>query len=116
MTTAGGAVKQPTIPFNPPALEGSELEYVRQTVESGHTSSAGPFSERASPLHKSDAGRKVSVGESDGHVTDDMSGRLLRLPFSDHLTDRDSDRVVASLVSALERNPSGGRPTRGCGS
>lgn len=38
------------VPFGQPALEGQELEYVRQAVEGGHTSSGGPFSARCSML------------------------------------------------------------------
>ncbi|HEX2403181.1 MAG TPA: dTDP-4-amino-4,6-dideoxygalactose transaminase, partial [Acidimicrobiia bacterium] len=41
------AVKEPSIPFNRPTIEGDELLYIRQAVEGGHTSSSGPFSERA---------------------------------------------------------------------
>ena len=40
----------PEIRFNVPALEGRELEYVRESLEGGHTSSGGPFSARASEL------------------------------------------------------------------
>ncbi|HSM66094.1 MAG TPA: dTDP-4-amino-4,6-dideoxygalactose transaminase [Ilumatobacteraceae bacterium] len=39
-----------TIRFNTPALEGRELEYIQQAITGGHTSSSGPFSERASAL------------------------------------------------------------------
>lgn len=41
---------QQPIPFNRPALEGDELEYIRQAVEGGHTSSSGPFAKRAAEL------------------------------------------------------------------
>jgi len=40
----------PRLPFNRPALAGSELEYVRQAVEGGHTSAAGPFTRRVASL------------------------------------------------------------------
>jgi dTDP-4-amino-4,6-dideoxygalactose transaminase len=39
-----------TIRFNRPGLEGSELEYIEAAVTGGHTSSSGPFSQRASEL------------------------------------------------------------------
>ena len=42
--------RPPPIPFNRPTLIGSELDYVRQAVEGGHTSAAGPFSRRAADL------------------------------------------------------------------
>ena len=40
----------PMIPFNRAALEGRELEYVQAAIESGHTSSGGPFAAKASAL------------------------------------------------------------------
>ena len=39
-----------SIPFNRPSLEGREAEYMRQAVEGGHTSAAGPFSAAAAGL------------------------------------------------------------------
>ncbi len=53
------------------------------------------------PLHSSDAGRKFSAGYVDCPVTDDISGRLLRLPFYNNLTPAESDRVIESFVSVL---------------
>ncbi len=53
------------------------------------------------PLHSSPAGRRFSDGTSACPVTDDVSGRLLRLPFYNDMTDADVERVVSSLVSAL---------------
>src|SRR5919106_5785301 len=38
--------QQKTIRFNQPSLEGRELEYIRRSVEEGHTSSSGPFGSR----------------------------------------------------------------------
>lgn len=35
------------IPFNRPGREGLELRYIAESIESGHTSSGGPFSKRA---------------------------------------------------------------------
>lgn len=35
------------IPFNRPSIEGNEMEYIRQSVEHGHTSADGPFSKVA---------------------------------------------------------------------
>src|SRR5919106_6014087 len=39
-----------TIRFNQPSLEGRELEYIRESVEKGHTSSSGPFGSRVREL------------------------------------------------------------------
>jgi dTDP-4-amino-4,6-dideoxygalactose transaminase len=55
------------------------------------------------PLHSSDAGRKFAARETACPVTDDISSRLMRLPFYNGLGERDADRVVATLVSTLER-------------
>ncbi|KUH75773.1 dTDP-4-amino-4,6-dideoxygalactose transaminase [Mycolicibacterium novocastrense] len=38
------------IPFNKPAVVGSELEYVREAVAGGHASGDGPFTERAQAM------------------------------------------------------------------
>jgi dTDP-4-amino-4,6-dideoxygalactose transaminase len=55
------------------------------------------------PLHSSDAGRRFAAHETACPVTDDISSRLLRLPFYNGLDDRGADRVVTALVSTLER-------------
>jgi len=55
------------------------------------------------PLHSSVGGRRFAARAVDCPVTDDVSGRLLRLPFYNDLQDADAERVVASLVGALRR-------------
>ena len=55
------------------------------------------------PLHSSDAGRRFAARETACPVTDDISSRLMRLPFYNGLGERDADRVVATLLSTLER-------------
>src|SRR5919106_1872243 len=45
-----------TIRFNQPSLEGRELEYIRESVEKGHTSSSGPFGSRVRDLLKEETG------------------------------------------------------------
>lgn len=49
------------------------------------------------PLHLSDVGRKLGGKEGDCVVTEDISDRLLRLPFYNDLTVVDQARVVASI-------------------
>lgn len=44
------------VPFNRPSLEGRELEYIREAVEGGHTSAAGPFAERVAEWLRWDIG------------------------------------------------------------
>jgi dTDP-4-amino-4,6-dideoxygalactose transaminase len=53
------------------------------------------------PLHSSPAGRRFADGTSECPVTDDISARLLRLPFYNDMTGADVERVVSSLAAAL---------------
>jgi dTDP-4-amino-4,6-dideoxygalactose transaminase len=54
------------------------------------------------PLHSSPGGRRFSARPVECPTTDDVSGRLLRLPFYTHLDDADVDRVVEELLRALD--------------
>jgi dTDP-4-amino-4,6-dideoxygalactose transaminase len=49
------------------------------------------------PLHLSGMGRQFGGQERDCPVTEDVSGRLLRLPFYNDLTDADQARVVTAV-------------------
>lgn len=49
------------------------------------------------PLHLSSMGRRFGGKEGDCPVTEDVSDRLLRLPFYNELTELDQTRVVAAL-------------------
>ena len=49
------------------------------------------------PLHLSEMGRKFGGRPGDCPVTEDVSGRLLRLPFFNTLTEADQARVVAAV-------------------
>jgi dTDP-4-amino-4,6-dideoxygalactose transaminase len=53
------------------------------------------------PLHSSAAGRRFAAREADCPVTTDVSGRLLRLPFHNNLTEDDVERVVETLLEAV---------------
>ncbi len=57
------------------------------------------------PLHNSDGGRQFSAYAADDvpdcPVTIDVSERLLRLPFHNHLTQADVERVSEALVGVL---------------
>ena len=53
------------------------------------------------PLHSSPGGRRVAARETDCPVTDDVSGRLIRLPFHNALSTQDVERVVSTLLAAL---------------
>jgi dTDP-4-amino-4,6-dideoxygalactose transaminase len=51
------------------------------------------------PLHLSDMGRKFGGKEGDCPVTEDLSDRLVRLPFYNELTGADQERVVEAILS-----------------
>ncbi len=52
------------------------------------------------PLHNSDAGRAFAARQTDCPVTDDISGRLLRLPFHNDLTDAEHRPRGGRILSA----------------
>jgi dTDP-4-amino-4,6-dideoxygalactose transaminase len=49
------------------------------------------------PLHLSSMGRRFGGKEGDCPITEEVSERLLRLPFYNELTEADQNRVVAAL-------------------
>lgn len=51
------------------------------------------------PLHSSDAGRRFAARETECPVTEEISGRLLRLPFFNDLTEEDLQRVVSVFLA-----------------
>ncbi len=53
------------------------------------------------PLHSSDAGRRFAARSTECPVTDEVSGRLLRLPFWNDLPLSDVDHVAAQLLSCV---------------
>jgi dTDP-4-amino-4,6-dideoxygalactose transaminase len=52
------------------------------------------------PLHSSTAGREFAARTTECPVTDDVCGRLLRLPFWNNLTEGDLDRVSEAFLAA----------------
>jgi dTDP-4-amino-4,6-dideoxygalactose transaminase len=50
------------------------------------------------PLHLSEMGLKFAVGKSNCPVTEDVSARLLRLPFYNDLTEAEQSRVVEAVI------------------
>jgi dTDP-4-amino-4,6-dideoxygalactose transaminase len=55
------------------------------------------------PLHSAPAAERFAARPTECPVTDDVSDRLLRLPFHNNLSIDDIDRVVGSLSNALAR-------------
>jgi dTDP-4-amino-4,6-dideoxygalactose transaminase len=54
------------------------------------------------PLHSSEAGRKFAARPTDCPVSEDISGRLLRLPFHNNLSTADLEVVVSEFLAALD--------------
>jgi dTDP-4-amino-4,6-dideoxygalactose transaminase len=59
------------------------------------------------PLHLSEMGLKFAAREAHCPVTEDVSSRLLRLPFYNDLTEADQSRVVAAISSFARRASAG---------
>jgi dTDP-4-amino-4,6-dideoxygalactose transaminase len=53
-----------TIPFNRTAVEGRELDYLRESIEGGHTSASGPFSKRVGAILQEETGAEVLLTTS----------------------------------------------------
>jgi dTDP-4-amino-4,6-dideoxygalactose transaminase len=53
------------------------------------------------PLHDSDGGRRFRARDTDCPVTDEVTGRLLRLPVHNALTPADAERISEALLEAL---------------
>ncbi len=73
----------PAIRFNVPAVEGAELEYVRESVASGHMSSGGQFAERASAILQQDSGAQEVLLTTSCTTALELSAMLLELKEGD---------------------------------
>jgi dTDP-4-amino-4,6-dideoxygalactose transaminase len=74
------------IPFNKPSVEGSELDYVRQSIDNGHISGDGPFTKRTSAALEAIFGgdTRVLLTTSCTHALE-MSAILLDLREGDEV-------------------------------
>ena len=52
------------------------------------------------PLDSSDAGVEFTARPTQCPVSENISGRLLRLPFYNNLSERDLDRTVEAFLTA----------------
>lgn len=59
------------------------------------------------PLHLSEMGRKSAAREWECPVTEDVSARLLRLPFYNDLTEAEQSKVIAAITSFVWRATKG---------
>ncbi|NUU97595.1 dTDP-4-amino-4,6-dideoxygalactose transaminase [Marinitoga sp. 1138] len=53
------------------------------------------------PLHISPMGKKLGYKEGDLPITEDVSKRILRLPFHLHLTDKEIEYIIKSIYDIL---------------
>ena len=53
------------------------------------------------PLHTSDAGQTFMARPTECPVSEDICGRLLRLPFYNNLSERDLDRAVGAFLGSV---------------
>lgn len=58
------------------------------------------------PLHRSEAGIRYSARATDCPVTEDVSERLLRLPFYNDLSEREQDDVIGAVIKFRIRSMS----------
>jgi len=56
------------------------------------------------PLHLSEAGLKFAAGPSNCPVTEEVSGRLLRLPFYNDLSESEQDQVIGAVTNSRFRS------------
>ena len=90
------------MPFVPPGVEQSfHMFYIvlpspaARTALVGHLRGAGIAAvTHYVPLHLSDMARQLGAATADCPVTESVSERLLRLPFHNHLTAAEIDRVI----------------------
>jgi dTDP-4-amino-4,6-dideoxygalactose transaminase len=52
------------------------------------------------PLHRSPMGRRTAARETDCPVTDDVSDRLVRLPFYNSLSEAEQERVIEAVAAS----------------
>ena len=54
------------------------------------------------PLHSSPMGKKFGYAEGDLPITEQMSGRLLRLPFYYEMTEEEQEYIIKCISEGLE--------------
>ena len=57
------------------------------------------------PLHSSPMGRTFGYNDGDFPVTENLSGRLLRLPLFHDITEQEQTRVVDQVAAYCRANP-----------
>lgn len=80
---SAATVESPVIPFNRASVEGNELEYIRRSLETGHTSSGGPFSKQASEILTQATGAREALLTTSCTSALELSAMLLDLQPGD---------------------------------
>ena len=73
----------PDIPFNDASLEGRELEYIQESVRSGHASSGGAFTQRTAALLAEETGAEEVLLTTSCTAGLELSAMLLDLEPGD---------------------------------
>ena len=74
---------KPEILFNKASVEGAELEHIRASLESGHTSSSGPYSARVNELLRAETGAADTLLTTSCTAALEMTALLLNLQPGD---------------------------------
>jgi len=73
------------IPVSEPSLDGNELKYLTECIESGWISSEGPFVERFEDALKTHVGREHAIAVSSGSAALDVASAALGLGEGDEI-------------------------------
>ncbi|HYI55934.1 MAG TPA: aminotransferase class I/II-fold pyridoxal phosphate-dependent enzyme, partial [Microlunatus sp.] len=73
----------PDIPFNQVSLEGRELEYIQESVRSGHAASGGAFTQRTAALLAEETGAEEVLLTTSCTAGLELSAMLLDLKPGD---------------------------------
>ncbi len=105
---ADGVVRRPIVP--PGCTHNAHMYYLLAADQAARDELIARLSERGVnavfhyvPLHSSPAGMRHGRAHGELPVTDDASGRLLRLPLWPGMEDADVAHVIRSVHEALER-------------
>jgi perosamine synthetase len=78
-------MKNKYIPVNTPLLEGNELKYITEAIESGWVSSEGPFVNKFENIVAEKAGREHGIAVSSGTAAIDIAVAALKIEKGDEV-------------------------------
>ncbi len=94
--------ERPDIRFNETTVEGSELAYLRESVESGHMSSSGPFARRAGALLQEQTGAQEVLLTTSCTAALELSAMMLDLQPGDTVVVPSFTFVTTALAFARQ--------------